>query len=53
MKLCSLHTPAIVYDQSCDCGKLKHGTVKRHVLLFGLAALGALAILIALLVSIF
>lgn len=53
MKLFTLHTPAIVYDQSCDCGKLRHGTVKRHVLITALAVLGALAILIALLVSIF
>lgn len=53
MKLFTLHTPAVVYDQSCDCGKLKHGTVKRHVLITALAVLGVLAILIALLVIFF
>lgn len=51
MKFLSLHTPAIVYDQSCDCGKLKCGTVKQHVIIAAIAIFGVLGILVRLLVS--
>ncbi len=40
----TLHTPDVVFDQSCDCGKLHHGTVKTHVILAGLLIAGFLLI---------
>ena len=47
----SLHTPAIVFDQSCDCGKLHYGTVKTHVILAALLGAGLLLMVGAFLLS--
>ena len=47
----SLHTPAVVFDQSCDCGKLHYGTVKTHVILAALLAAGLLLMVGAFLFS--
>ncbi len=51
MKFLTLRTPDIVHDQSCDCGKLKCGSVKTHVIIAAIAILGVMAILAALLLS--
>lgn len=47
----SLRTPAVVFDQSCDCGKLHYGTVKTHAILAALLAAGLILTLGAFLLS--